>query len=209
MLSFNFERRFSSLWVEDLDHGSITRNMFSAACSNRIRRIITGVLAIILLNGILASILPLETLAGGQMCTLACCAGQPSHAAGSCMDGSCHAVFKRTDHNHRSQRQLADQLCGLASFSRHHLSQRSAQTEPKQDSIVRSAMGRPCDPNCGGVVFISSTQSRPREFSTVAYKKRPRTRSPAPYRCSVESRFKTLDGFGKQVSPRGPPVLFS
>lgn len=183
--------------------------MFFATCSNRISRIITGASAIILLTGILASILPLETLASGQMCTLACCAGRAPHAAGSCMDGSCHAVFKRTDHNHRSKKQVADQLCGQPSFSRHRLSQHSAQTESKQNSISVCAMGRPCDLDCGGAVFISSTQSRPRQFSTVADKKKPRAPTPARSGCYVESRFKTVDGFGKQVSPRGPPVLFS
>lgn len=175
----------------------------------RIKHIARGLLATSVLAALLAGILPVETIAGGQMCTLACCAGRAPHAAGSCMDGSCHAVFKRTDQNHRSKKRVADQLCGQPSYSRHRLSQRSAQTESKQDSIAGGAMGRPCDLNCGGAVFISSTQSRPRQFSTVAYKKKPRAPSPARYGCYVESRFKTLDGFGKQVSPRGPPVRFS
>jgi len=175
----------------------------------RIKNIARGLLATFALAALLAGILPVETIAGGQMCTLACCAGRAPHAAGSCMDGSCHAVFKRTDHNHRSKRQVADKLCGQPSFSRHRLSQHSAQTESKQESISVCAMGRPCDLDCGGAVFISSTQSRPRQFSTVAYKKKPRALSPARSGCYVESRFKTLDGFGKQVSPRGPPVLFS
>lgn len=192
-----------------LDYSSIAREMFSPTYSNRIRRIITGAAAIILLAGIFASILPLDTLASGQMCTLACCVGRAPHAAGSCIDGSCHAVFKRSDHHHRSQNQLADEFCGLPSFSRHHLSQRNPQTESKQDSISGSVLGRPCDPNCGSAVFISSTQRRLRHFSTVAYKKRPRAPSPASYRCYVESKFKARGGFSKQVSPRGPPVLFS
>lgn len=175
--------------------------------SNRVTRVAKGALAIALLTGIFAGIVPFGTLASGKMCTLACCAGRPPHAAGSCMDASCHAVFNRTDH--RFRKQPADKFCGLPSFSRHHLSQRNPKTESKQDSISGSALGRPCDPNCAGTVFISSTQSRPRQFSTVAHKKRPRAPSPASYRCYVENTFTTGGGFSKQVSPRGPPVLFS
>src|SRR5690349_10464722 len=58
--------------------------------TDRKRIVVRTVLAVSLLLAFLASSFPLTTIASGPMCTLACCAGRPPHAAGSCMNGSCH-----------------------------------------------------------------------------------------------------------------------
>ncbi|HEY0005359.1 MAG TPA: hypothetical protein VGB17_11165 [Pyrinomonadaceae bacterium] len=46
-------------------------------------------LALALLSGIA----PLASLSANSICQMECCAGKPTHAAGSCAGGSCHARF--------------------------------------------------------------------------------------------------------------------
>lgn len=81
-------------------------------------RIARALLGAMLFFSVLASSFPLATLASGPMCTLACCAGRAPHAAGSCMNGSCHAFLtghtKKIHIHHEAPTEQAEQLCGLS-----------------------------------------------------------------------------------------------
>ena len=180
----------------------------------------------ILVGGVLlsfaASTFPLTTIASGPMCTLSCCAGRAPHAAGSCMNGSCQAILgSRSKTSHQHSQTYTEKFCGLT-----HLRQRNRllsliaqsvarngddrtnQAEPNHDSISGGTIGKPCDPNCGGAFVSSSTQSRPRQFSASAYVDKPRPPTVRRH-YNVGNRSRHLDGFGQQVSPRGPPVVLS
>src|SRR4051794_5140490 len=91
--------------------------------STRLKSIARVFLATILLLGFVASTLPLESIASGPLCTLSCCAGRAPHAAGSCMNGSCHAFLGKDSSHHRAPvgTQVNEQLCGLARAVRRNL----------------------------------------------------------------------------------------
>ena len=180
-------------------------------------------LATVFLIGFVASSFPLETIASGPTCTLACCAGRAPHAAASCMNGSCHAFLKsRSKRSHQHNGAYSETFCGLTRFSQLNRSlfsvrvQSSAKGEGSakerdSNSLLLSGgmISSPCDPNCGGVISSASSQTRPRQFIALAYANKPRPPSPSRQCRFAPSRFKTLSGFGKQVSPRGPPVQSS
>ena len=186
----------------------------------RVARIVFGVA---LLVAFLASSFPLTTTAGAPLCTLACCASRAPHAAGSCMNGSCHAFLRGRSKTARIQGEMGytEKFCGLtrpSEFNRlfsstaHHTARNGEgpgkQIESNQDSKSGGMIGRPCDPNCGGAVFSFATQGRSRHFSATAYADKPRPHS-VSRRQYVGTRPGKLGGFALQVSPRGPPVLFS
>src|SRR3954469_18849725 len=117
--------------------------------------------ATVLLIALLASAFPSGAWAAAPTCTLACCAGMPAHAAGSCMGGSCHAGLLK----HESATALpatgeAESLCGL----------RSQQTIPiptivadssddelivDQPHLGSSALTKPCLLECGACTSTS------------------------------------------------------
>jgi hypothetical protein len=70
-----------------------------------------------LLLSILWANIPTASLASGPMCNLACCAGRAPHAAGSCMNGSCHAFLMGRAETSKIHVHLpvheSEQLCGL------------------------------------------------------------------------------------------------
>ena len=100
LISFSeeFRQRYLAPWNWPLQNRATAR-VLSVAKLNRqssrsplvwVSRLLVGAT---LLLSLLASSFPLGTLASGPMCTLACCAGRAPHAAGSCMNGSCHAFL--------------------------------------------------------------------------------------------------------------------
>src|SRR5947207_11295032 len=122
---------------------------------HRVSRIARVVFAAILLAGLAASVLPLETIAAGPACTLSCCAGRAPHAAGSCMNGSCHAVLRKASpHTHHAQNEGGEQLCGWSFSTRRLLalaktSLKPAPTESSPGQFASNTIGKPCLPECG------------------------------------------------------------
>jgi hypothetical protein len=187
------------------------------------------ILAALLLLTLLSASLPLTTLASGPTCTLACCAGRAPHAAGSCMNGSCHAVLTGRAKKSKIHLQLpvheSEQLCGLPrSTTRNSAvslrgsgaptlsasSQRSRGSGAKDAaSVSTSTLGRPCQPDCGAGAFSSSTQSRPRDSCATSHADKPRPPSTSRLEHSSFSRAKVLDALCRRSRPRGPPISSS
>jgi hypothetical protein len=185
------------------------------------------ILAPLLLLTLLSASLPLTTIASGPMCTLACCAGRAPHAAGSCMNGSCHAFPK--GHLRASHRQLpvheSERLCGfprsttrnsveslrvstaltLAASSERSHSRRAQEAA----SVSTSTLVKPCQPDCGAGAFSSSSQSRRRDSGAVSYADKPRPPSTARLEHSSFSRAQALDASCRRSRPRGPPISAS
>jgi hypothetical protein len=192
--------------------------MFARKRSDRLKCIARTALAAILLAGLLGGVLPLETLASGQMCTLACCAGRAPHAAGSCMDGSCHAALKKhSSHLQSSHRkQITEQLCGAARFAR-RLSSResiksaahSAKEDESQHAQLSSAtITKPCLPDCGscGSGFASADF---RKHAVITPRERPRRPvGPIQGRASF-GHLLTLKTLIRHTVPRAPPITLS
>lgn len=193
------------------------RHMFIRTRAGRAKRFASATLATVLLAGLLASIFPLETLATGQMCNLACCAGRAPHAAGSCMDGSCHAALRKLSSQiHSSHREhVSEQLCGLAQFARklnsraHNktpgVSSQKSESGPQQ--LSSSTITKPCRPDCGSCASGFTNPNRQRNTAAVIA----RTRPPSDVRltairCSLTRQLRALC---RHFGPRAPPLSVS
>ncbi|MCU1266517.1 MAG: hypothetical protein JWM21_2835 [Acidobacteria bacterium] len=187
------------------------------------------ILAALLLLTLLSASLPLTTIARGSTCKLACCAGRAPHAAGSCMNGSCHAVLTGRAKKPKVHLQLpvheTEQLCGLPRSTTRNsavslrgsaaptlaASSQGSRGSGAQDaaSVSTSTLGRPCQPDCGAGAFISSSQSRPRDSCATSHADKPRPPSTEGYEHSSFSRAQTLDALCRRSRPRGPPISAS
>ncbi len=195
--------------------------MLTGITYDRLRRYASVALGTVMLAALLATTVPFETLASGQMCTLACCAGRAPHAAGSCMDGSCHALLKNRAFGQSRFHHFisaSEQFCGLTILRAHlHssvrrgiagnrvLEHKNNQIDSKA-SVSAGTIGRPCEPNCGAGILSSSRPSRPRHSTAIAHATKPR-----PPSISLQILFrltaaKSLSGSAQQFSPRGPPI---
>jgi len=191
--------------------------MFTSTRIERVKRLVGVLLASVLLAGLLASIFPLETLATGRTCSLACCAGRTPHAAGSCMDGSCHAALKKhSSQIHSSHRkEITEQLCGLARFARILKSREPSETlevsSQKNESgttrLSSNPITKPCAPDCGSCGPGFTNQNRERNTLTLIT----RTRPPSDVRLIAirSSLTRQLRALCRHCGPRAPPLPFS
>lgn len=202
-------------------------NLHRIQCSPRAAARI--ILAAGLLLALVSSTFPLATLASDPMCNLACCAGRTPHAAGSCMNGSCHAFLVGRPKTSKIDLQLpvpeSEQLCGLPRKTTRHsvlslrgstaltlaaTSERSRGIRaPDAASVSTSTLGRPCQPDCGAGAFSSSSQGRTRDTGGISHADKPRPPSTARHKHSSFSRAKTLDALCRRSRPRGPPISSS
>jgi hypothetical protein len=182
-----------------------------------------------LLLSILWANIPSSVFASGPMCTLACCAGRAPHAAGSCMNGSCHAFLNGRAKTSKIHLQLpvhqSEQLCGLPRRATRNsavvlrgstaltLAASSEQSHGSRardaPSVSTSTLGKPCQPDCGTGAFSSSSQSRTRDTGAISHADKPRPPSTARLEHSSLSRAKTLDASCRRSRPRGPPITSS
>lgn len=186
-------------------------------------------LGALLLFAILSTSIPSSAVASGPMCALACCAGRAPHAAGSCMNGSCHAFLKSragASHiHHQSPVQRSEQLCGLprviarttaallrqsATLTVGDSSERlNADRANDRPRISTSTVGQPCQPDCGTGTFSSSSQSRPRETGAISYADKARPPSAGRHEHSSSNGAMALDALCRRSRPRGPPISSS
>ena len=172
--------------------------------------------------------IPTAALASGPMCHLACCSSRAPHAAGSCVNGSCHAFLMGRPKTSKIHLQLpvheSEQLCGLrrrttrnsvvslrgpTTFTLLSFSERShGSRAPDAASVSTSTLGKPCPPDYGTGAFSPSSQSRTRDTGAISYADKPRP-STARHEHSSFSRAKTLDALCRRSRPRGPPISSS
>jgi hypothetical protein len=187
----------------------------------RLAKLIVGSL---LLWSVLAANIPFSASAADQMCTLACCAGMAPHAAGSCMDGSCHAFLGPKSHKIHLQVeafQPSEELCGLSQIELNAQlnisksltglvsTERSRDSLAPEDSISRTSLTKPCKPDCGSCASGFTNTKRQRNPAALGYAVRPRP--PSGYGLSRfgYSLSQDLSSLCNQGAPRGPPVPFS
>ena len=176
------------------------------------------VFALMLLIACLSTSVPLIASASGSMCELACCAGRAPHAAGSCMNGSCHAVLpshSKASHRGRRIASRPEHLCGVPrrietkSSARIRPAQTISRTNSEQTSLSVVSLARPCQPECGGCFSSFTNSNQQRNAATFAH--------PASLRPPLDVRLadlayrnsQILDALCRQCAPRGPPLSFS
>jgi len=177
-------------------------------------RVVPGV---VVLLAVLWGSVPSSTLAAGPMCTLTCCAGRAANAAGSCMNGSCHAYLaaRRKRNLHHDLVQPTEQICGLQRLVirlfRSGQSPRSIETSssPDRPGIVSSMLNKPCAPDCGAGTFSITNQRRPRETAALSsIKKSARQFNTALFAAASENQ-RAHDQKYRRSNPRAPPTLVS
>ena len=176
------------------------------------------VFALMLLIACLSASVPLIALASGSMCELACCAGRAPHAAGSCMNGSCHAVIpSRRKASHRVGRIASrpERLCGVPrrietkSSARIRPAQTISRTNVDQTSLSVLSLARPCQPECGGCSSSFTNSNQQRSAATISLPGRPRPPPDVRLADLAYLKSRILDALCRQCAPRGPPLSFS
>lgn len=171
-------------------------------------------LTLTLLSGFLMNVVPLAAVSAGSTCTLACCAGRAPHAAGSCIDGSCHAAIRhhqKKARHHYSPNQT-EKLCGLShrrqleSRPRPLLTQRKVKTDLTRASALK--VKKPCRPECGACVSAFSRSNQKKSVMIGAGRQENLSRVrvlPGVRTRHVQVR----EAFCSLCAPRGPPTVFS
>ena len=196
--------------------------------SSRVLRVAKLILGAIILLSILWSNIPTASLASGPMCNLVCCAGRAPHAAGSCMNGSCHAFLVGRAKTSKIHGQLplhdSEQLCGLLrrktwksvslrgspGLTLATPSERSRGSRaPDATSVSMSTLGKPCQLDCGTGTFSSSSQWRQRDTGTISHADKPRPPLTPRHEHSSSNFATTLDALCRRSRPRGPPITSS
>jgi hypothetical protein len=182
------------------------------------------ILATTLLLGVIASSLPLAAIAGGPTCTLACCAGRAPHAAGSCMNGSCHAFLSthlKKTHHHQLASDKIESMCGLtqpakgttsASLGKIVLNVRASvvtnkdrNRSPSSIRISSPSMSKPCQPDCASISAFSLSKWE-RQKAAVSYAHQPRPPSIAAIATVNSKLIRKRKELCRKSAPRAPPV---
>lgn len=180
----------------------------------RMMRIARLLCALTLLLAFLSAGIPLGASSAASTCELACCAGRAPHAAGSCMNGSCHADLLKHHKSSRFISNRADQLCGAPrrietkNSALIRPAQKSSRTNSDGTSLSLASLARPCQPECGGCSSSFTNSNQQRHSATIAHK---RPRPPLDVRLAdlAYRSSQILDALARQCAPRGPPFSFS
>src|SRR3954467_15543903 len=112
------------------------------------------IVAAFLAFAFMCAFVPLAGVSAGDVCRLECCAGHAPHAAGSCMNGTCHAAIKNKSAKRRPQMQFApaEEFCGLKPLAK-RLGYRAMSTATSTDGRATqqsvAKVVRPCEADCG------------------------------------------------------------
>jgi hypothetical protein len=171
-------------------------------------------LALLLIAGFISAVAPIASVFAGNTCALACCAGRAPHAAGSCMDGTCHAAVRVRNKTSRfsSEPTTIEKLCGVKSLKVTNLARtivpRQAQPGKSQPSWLEASMWiRPCEPDCRAATFSTANQRRPREKAGLSFADRGRRPSALRSLATQNIFVYQCDALRWQANPRAPPVL--
>lgn len=188
-----------------------------------VRRVSRVLLGSTLLLSVLWVNIPFAAIATGPMCTLACCVGRAPHAAGSCMNGSCHAVLASSQKLQIHQTRIAptEQLCGLTRVTRNATRPRliprvatepnpaTSKTAQDHSSVSTGALTKPCQPDCGSCPSGFAGSNRQRNAAALAYADRPRPPSGVGFGNGDFRPTPLLSALCRRGAPRGPPPSFS
>jgi hypothetical protein len=185
-----------------------------------------AILATGLLLGLLLGSVPFAVVTSAASCKLACCAGRAPHAAGSCMNGSCHVSLNGGTQQRHIHSEAAiepgEHLCGLSRIKLHAarlpvtesvtidaasslLDKGPPGSTTDQTSISTTVLTKPCQADCGSCGSSFTNLNRQRNSGALAYADRPRP--PSGVRLSKVDFKPTrkLSALCRRGAPRGPP----
>jgi len=172
------------------------------------------ILAALLLCALFSVSVPVASVLTGPMCTRPCCAGRAAHAAGSCMDGSCHAAVHTRRAAHRFT-QTSEAFCGLSrkgslitvSKIAKAVSTASGNESARPKGSAAALIGRGA-PDCSRCASGCANLNRQRHSASA---------TDADHLLPTNICFGNLrenfararDALARRYAPRGPPVFFS
>ena len=176
------------------------------------------ILAVALLCALFLVSVPVASVSAGPMCTRPCCAGHAAHAAGSCMNGSCHAAIHRrkaayTPHSFTPR---SEAFCGLsrrgsliaASKIAKVISTTSRNESARTKGSAAALIGQGAT-DCSHCVSGCANLNRQRNSAGVTHAEGVRPPSHVGLVDLSQHLAQTRDGLFRCGPPRGPPVLFS
>lgn len=194
---------------------------------NRIR-IARALLGAGILLAVLAASVPHTTIASGPLCTMSCCAGRAPHAAGSCMDGSCHAFLVPqgdpshshhhsglpTEQSHQPDgpRRATGPTTTLtfreSSAANGHAHSEDSHRGERADVRAAStlAIRKPCRPDCGSCATASINFNKKRNIAALSSSVRSRPQSSIQLTVDY-GLIKSLALLICPSCPRGPPPV--
>lgn len=179
----------------------------------RVRRTGGVLLAVLLIAGFISTVAPIASVSAGNTCTLSCCAGRAPHAAGSCMDGTCHAAIRLRNKSSKppAHAPVAEKLCGRhvirpRTFATTVIDRRGEDENPPGASFHLSSLRQPCAPDCAGCAVFSASNSQSK-VAALAFADQMRDGPPKLFPASLD-RADNLDVLCREHSPRGPPNRF-
>ena len=202
--------------------------MYSKLQSGRLLTTAKVVLAALVLSSLLLASFPISTSAAGPLCKLACCSGRAPHAAGSCMNGSCHSGLNLSSHSHQDRHKggtpvpphkltASEPMCGVTQAAKSSTSKWARVTTrarksysrdrapDDRESLSSSVFTKPCQRDCGSCA--SGTLNSSRSRSAIARVNGIGPRPPLSSQLTdVDSNsIRSLSGLYRQHVPRGPP----
>lgn len=172
---------------------------------SRVAGFARSVISVLLLAAFVCAVVPLASVAAGNVCRLECCAARAPHAAGSCMNRTCHAAIQIHQTRLRRSREFvpAEQFCGLKRLAK-QLGFRAITTDAPNTQQSVATLGRPCDAGCGSCA-VGSLSAKGQIGMVAAYEQQP-----LATRWSIDSgRVLLVETSHGQYSPRGPPTQLS
>jgi hypothetical protein len=182
-------------------HNSPLHSM-SLRISKRLGAVARIALAVALAAAFICAAMPLASVSAGNTCRLECCAARAPHAAGSCMNGSCHAAIQVHKSKLRRSKAYApaEEFCGLRNIYKqmgyHAISTDAATTQPSVATLQP-----PCDADCGSCA-VGSVSAKGKTAIATAYQLEPlwtRSSIGADHTSSTQT-------VHRRYSPRGPPT---
>jgi hypothetical protein len=180
----------------------------------RVRRTGGVLLALLLIAGFISTAAPIASVAAGNTCMLSCCAGRAPHAAGSCMDGTCHASIRLRNKSSKlhAHAPVAEKLCGshvmrLSTVATTVVGRRGNDENPQGSSFHSSSFRQPCAPDCTSCAVSARSNSQSKVAALALADQLPA--GPHKFLTASFDRADNLDVFCRQHSPRGPPRINS
>ncbi len=183
-------------------------------------------LATMMMLVLLAGAVPFSSLSSSHECGMACCAGKPSHLAGSCStalgdeeqaEPPAEQDAEQAAHNSHAMHPSGEDSQAVASTTHHKSIKRSSARHSKPGTeesfrtarVAELAITKPCSPECAAAASASTQVRRPRDPAAASVQLRPRP--PTAYLlagCFTVPSPKSAEG--RRLSrPRSPPVLLN
>ena len=180
--------------------------------------IVSSFLAAMLVLVLLSAIAPLSSFSSSHECSMACCAGKPSHLEGSCSvafandleakstEDQGEAVEAHSAHAHHDAGASSESVTNR--HSAHHSS--SKRTESIQTLTAASqVMTSPCSPECAAAAVAPTQTRRPRDAAAMSFAGNARPPTLRLIKNVISVVFLPSSEGRRQVRPRAPPILLN